>query len=307
MTNYDNVKKGLDFLRGKDNISDSTIDFFSDIIRAQHTTSESLQKLDISCSISKKQGMERMHKGLPLISLENMFLDDGLVKELFVAICEIIKKHGDSEIGQTEKLISAESEGILDLSTMIEKLFKHDNNYFQLLAEENSASEDLLVFIALSVAKPFFEAAAEKIRDLIAEDEWLKHYCPVCGSPAQIATLDGQDGKRFLHCMLCGTKWRFMRLQCSFCGNNQASGLKFMAEEGSSYRIDLCDNCGRYIKTLDERKFSEAGKEIIPVVEDIATMYLDMVAEKKGYKKSWFFPPSAENEEPVPEEKHIFH
>ena len=56
----------------------------------------------------------------------------------------------------------------------------------------------------------------------------------------------------------------------------------YTEKEGRAYRIDVCDKCKRYIKTIDAK---ELGMEVIPRIEDVGTMYLDILAEKQGYKR----------------------
>jgi FdhE protein len=72
-----------------------------------------------------------------------------------------------------------------------------------------------------------------------------------------------------------------MRIKCPFCGNEEQKTLAyFTVEEDERYRVEVCDNCKRYIKTVDFRKTNErADLE----VEDIATIHLDMLANEEGY------------------------
>ena len=59
--------------------------------------------------------------------------------------------------------------------------------------------------------------------------------------------------------------------------------MKYLyAEEEKGYRIDVCDKCKKYIKTVDSR---EITREVILPVEDIATLHLDIIAEEEGYKR----------------------
>ena len=91
------------------------------------------------------------------------------------------------------------------------------------------------------------------------------------------------DGKRILECSLCATNWSFMRVKCPFCENNDKDSLRFFfVDEKSPYRVDVCDKCKRYIKTVDERKLPK-NQEVVLVIEDIATSYLDILAEKEKY------------------------
>ena len=46
------------------------------------------------------------------------------------------------------------------------------------------------------------------------------------------------------------------------------------------YRVDVCNKCRRYIKTVELPKSSE---EPNLDVEDIATLHLDMIAYDEGY------------------------
>jgi len=45
--------------------------------------------------------------------------------------------------------------------------------------------------------------------------------------------------------------------------------------------MHLCGKCHQYIKTIDFRKIEESD----PVLEDLATLHLDVLATQKGYKR----------------------
>ena len=66
------------------------------------------------------------------------------------------------------------------------------------------------------------------------------------------------------------------------CGNKDQGSLQYFYGEGEdSYRIDLCDKCHRYIKTIDYRSLEGSD----PILEDLATLHLDVLAVQKGYTK----------------------
>ena len=46
-------------------------------------------------------------------------------------------------------------------------------------------------------------------------------------------------------------------------------------------RIDLCDSCHHYIKTIDVRTLEAPD----PCLEDLGTLHLDVVAARKGYSR----------------------
>ena len=45
--------------------------------------------------------------------------------------------------------------------------------------------------------------------------------------------------------------------------------------------MDLCDKCHQYIKSID----SWTLEELDPALEDLATLHLDILATRKGYKR----------------------
>ena len=293
------IESSLDSLKGKEYISEPTVDFFRNITKAQYKIKSQLCKEEIPFLLTDDAIKEKMQNGIPMITWDKLPLKESYLQDLFQEICKIMKNYEENESGNIQRLIDAEKSGDFKLSNLIEKLFQHDSSYFKTLSEDLKVSEDLLIFVSLNLAKPFFETVAEQLRDKIADKVmtdtiWLKNCCPVCGSSAQLAKLEKEAGKKILYCSLCGTEWRFMRIKCPFCCNEEQKSMKFLEQEKSPYRIDVCEQCKRYIKTLDERKGGDEKRAFIPSVEDLATMYLDIVAEKEGYERSWFFPPSVD-------------
>jgi FdhE protein len=72
-------------------------------------------------------------------------------------------------------------------------------------------------------------------------------------------------------------------LSCSVCGNKDPGTLHYFCGEGEeAHRIDLCDACRHYIKTIDCRSLEAPD----PCLEDLATLHLDVVAVQKGYDRS---------------------
>ncbi|MDD4169300.1 MAG: formate dehydrogenase accessory protein FdhE [Desulfotomaculaceae bacterium] len=127
--------------------------------------------------------------------------------------------------------------------------------------------------------KLFMPRYAQEIKNLRNFDQWLQGKCPVCGGRPSFALLDKEEGKRYLYCGLCEVKWRFNRLICPFCLNNES---QFFTVKGmEKYRVYFCDQCHGYIKTIDERRTGEADIDLF--WEDIKTMQLDILAINEGY------------------------
>ncbi len=140
----------------------------------------------------------------------------------------------------------------------------------------------LLVYLLQLCLRPALEQYAECTRGFLKESEWSEGFCPVCGSFPYLAELRGEEGRRYLYCAECGTDWGFERIGCPFCGNDEQKKLAyFSAENELQYRVDVCKSCKRYIKTIDFRK---TAQDLIPDVENLATLHLDVLAKKEGLK-----------------------
>ena len=76
---------------------------------------------------------------------------------------------------------------------------------------------------------------------------------------------------------------------CPFCGNDDYQSIRyFFVEENSTkdkaaFRVDVCDKCKRYIKTLDERKLGGCVKRDF-YMGNLHSIYLDILAQRDGYQ-----------------------
>jgi FdhE protein len=108
--------------------------------------------------------------------------------------------------------------------------------------------------------------------------------CPFCNARPVAGVLRGEgDGaERWLLCSLCSTEWQFRRVLCPGCGEENKDKLPiYTATEFPAARVDACDNCQTYIKSIDLTKDGHA----IPVVDEIATVALNIWAEEHDYAK----------------------
>ena len=108
--------------------------------------------------------------------------------------------------------------------------------------------------------------------------------CPVCESRPQLAVIrpEGQGGKRSLVCSWCMTEWEFRRILCPNCAEEDNAKLpRFSADEFPHVRVEACDTCKRYLKSIDLTVNGLA----VPVVDEIAAASLDLWAVEHGYEK----------------------
>jgi FdhE protein len=108
--------------------------------------------------------------------------------------------------------------------------------------------------------------------------------CPFCQQrPAAGVLRDaGQGTRRALVCGLCFTEWPFERIVCPSCGERRFDALPiYSAEQVAGVRVDGCDSCGAYLKTIDASKDATS----VPEVDDLATLTLDLWAREHGYRR----------------------
>jgi formate dehydrogenase maturation protein FdhE len=108
--------------------------------------------------------------------------------------------------------------------------------------------------------------------------------CPLCGGKPAVGVLrsEGDGAKKSLICMLCAHEWVFRRIYCPACGEQREPQMAFYsAPEIAHVRVDVCDSCHTYLKSIDLTKNGLA----IPIVDELATIPLDLWAREHGYEK----------------------
>jgi formate dehydrogenase maturation protein FdhE len=139
--------------------------------------------------------------------------------------------------------------------------------------------EQLLAWIFL---QPYAEYLADQ-REVLSVDG-APSSCPLCGGKPIVGVLrsEGDGAKKSLICMLCAHEWGFRRVYCPACGEEREPQMAFYsAPEIAHVRVDVCDTCHSYLKSIDLTKTGLA----VPVVDELATIPLDLWAREHGYEK----------------------
>jgi FdhE protein len=137
-------------------------------------------------------------------------------------------------------------------------------------------------FFARALLQPYAERLAASLPDTPYTGD--RFVCPICGSRPQAAVLrpEGDGGKRFLLCSLCLTEWEFRRILCAACGEENHQKLpRYSAEDLAAVRVEACDTCHFYLKSIDMTVDGLA----VPLVDEVATVPLDLWAAEHRYKK----------------------
>jgi len=276
------IIKRIDVIEKKRPSHKEILDFFKDIIKAQYKV-KPLIKVE-SVEINEETAKHQMREGFPLIDKKEIKLDTDSATTLFKKICRAIQRKNKKIAPEIKKINQAIRKKEIDLQEIFKKLIAGDKEYLDSIGEKIELEKWLLLFLAESSINPVLEAYADRLKGYVAQESWFRGYCPVCGSQPMIAELRKDAGERFLLCSSCGFQWRFKRLACPFCGNEDHKKLRHfhIEKEGKGYRVDVCEECKKYIKTIDIRELRE---EVVPIVEDMGTLHLDIIAQNEGYKR----------------------
>ena len=145
-------------------------------------------------------------------------------------------------------------------------------------AGDQSSLED---YLSRAILRPYVEI----LRGLpLAPDRVHRQgQCPFCGGrPWAGARRDGalmEGARRMLVCALCGGEWLFGRILCPACLEEDPRKLPiFQSEKYPGVRLETCETCHRYVKTID---MSEDNRPI-PEVDDLVSISMDLWAADEG-------------------------
>ena len=98
-----------------------------------------------------------------------------------------------------------------------------------------------------------------------------------------IGSLQEKEGKRVLTCSFCLSDYRTKRLGCTVCDETDFDKLAYYTvEDEPGFRVDVCQTCNSYLKVAD---FRELDRKFLPLLDDLASLALDILAVKKGFKR----------------------
>jgi len=244
------------------------------------------------------QGMTLLNEGIFPLATESMEkVRDRMIPVLSKAFPKIRPL--------LRKLEAALKKNQLDLKTCMESILHGREEIISQNALQLKTDPLTLKFVLGQLLKPLIEKQAENLRSVTQNLNWKKGYCPVCGSFPAVSYLKGSEGQRWLMCGLCSHEWRFMRTQCPFCENEDSEKSEFCFVEERAYeRAEMCHQCKKYLVGIDLRKYPY---EFIPEVAVAGMMYLDVLAQEKGFlpmaDSTWTLVPRFDTLSKVPKAK----
>lgn len=223
----------------------------------------------------------RRQRALGLVGAEPMVSD--LLEFLAVVFGYEEERASDSKVREAAQLLTASFD--LDLvSDLIAR--EHEHALATLAPFVPLATPEVADGFFWSVAEaPIVEGAAAQA---IVPATWQEGSCPICGGFPKLSVIAEESGEfmagaaRYLICGRCATAWGFGRATCPNCREHHPQRLGVFTNERWPWaRVDSCETCKSYVKTFDLRL--PGSREVIPLVDDVATLPLDLWAVDQGF------------------------
>ena len=200
-------------------------------------------------------------------------LDLTILLPEFRGFLGLVEKYGPAALAATAKELAAE-----DPAKWAEEL----SAWWAVPDSGGEGATGHRQFCARAFLEPYAEYLAEHTELPVLE--MTPSVCPLCGGRPQLGVLreEGDGAARSLVCSLCSTEWRYGRILCPACGESNETHLAiYIAEEMPHVRVEACETCRVYMKTVDLTKTGLA----VPIVDEIAAIPLDLWARERDYAK----------------------
>ena len=191
-------------------------------------------------------------------------------------LLRVVEQSGPAKLGEAaRKLAARDEQSHLQLLSVF-----WENTSWENTGNAPAAGTDN--FFARAYLQPY--AVGIRTRARLRWSGPTAFVCPFCKRKPGLGVLRplGEGSQRSLICSFCLAEWEFRRIVCPACGEEDPLKLPvYAAEELQHVRVEACDSCKCYIKTVDLTK-SGLGE---PVVDEMASVALDLWASEHGYAK----------------------
>ena len=254
--------------------------FYEAVFIAQAKSRDHLDLPPIS--LDPAEAERRIAERRPLIAMTDFVIDVAAARDLFLEIRECGRGVTAPLDEAARRLTEGLQSGELAPDTLFSAIIGEDDAYLDAIADQLAVERSVLAFIGYASLYPALASEAERLAAAhLADPAPLPlGQCPVCGNRPGLAALDDRGG-RYLICGFCAHPWPARRIFCPFCEVTDSETLRyFFTEAEPEYRVDLCDACKTYLKTIDTRHLS---RPFHPPLEKLVTLHLDVRAKDEGY------------------------
>jgi formate dehydrogenase maturation protein FdhE len=137
-------------------------------------------------------------------------------------------------------------------------------------------------YLSRAILRPYTEVL--RARGATVDRLHNPGHCPFCGGAPMISTRReipdaAEAAMRMLQCGLCGLEWNFNRVCCPSCSEEKPDQLPvYQSDAYPTVRIEACETCRRYVKSIDLTKDARPIAEI----DDVVSLSMDLWAMDEG-------------------------
>jgi FdhE protein len=251
-------------------------------------------------TLTADQVRAKMESEVPLLASLDLDIDVDAVRDLMIKLAAAVEaatqKHqphklrlpwfqsSDKTDSAARRIRIALEENKLDMGSLLPYVAAGESGPVFSAAQNLKLDPGLLMTLAQNALKPALRAWCRQLTPLAKGIPWNKGGCFVCGASAMLAEFQENSQEKHLRCGSCGADWRFRRLHCTRCGNEDHKTQRYLyAEETRErMRVEVCDKCKGYLKVISA--FTPTPPELL-IVEDLATLHLDYIAQERGYAR----------------------
>ncbi|BCS89742.1 formate dehydrogenase accessory protein FdhE [Pseudodesulfovibrio sediminis] len=277
------LKGKITQLKKKSYISTELIDLL-EAVAAQQLEARAESEVTLP-GIEHFASPEAVLQGVPLLGREDFPIDKPQAEKLLGTFITLLVDMGGPLGDGARAVREALDSNDLTSDELFQKFLEDDHKFFAPWAERMPEAPRTLSFLAFASLSPSLEAVGAQLAPNLPEVKVNPvGTCPICGSLPLISTLREKEGFRHCTCSFCRHEYRVKRIACPVCGEEDQKKLTFFTvEEEPGFRVDVCDTCKTYIKTID---FRDLDRIAVPILDDLDSLALDYVAAGQGYKRA---------------------
>lgn len=233
-------------------------------------------------ALTDQETIKKFPESFCLFQPDFIEINPTVIKSYSDELFSIIKNQMQTDKNLIERLIHIVQED-LDLIKIVIYILNNQIQEIQKISQDYQIPISLLEFISTALTRPIRSKAAKQISTKVEiEKYWHKGTCPICAQFPLFGTHKKEDNARFLWCYRCDFTWRFNRIICPFCQNEDREKLHYLlVEDNKTFRLYLCDVCSHYIKIADEKELDSFNINFDKLY--LITMNMDLIAQEKGY------------------------
>jgi len=237
-------------------------------------------------SLPPKYLAAKLARGVPMLAGEPVPVPTRVLLPTLLKLCDALAAGGAG--AAATHIRDAVDNGNIEPGSLFTALLNRNQAAIRTGASHRGLAPDLVWLVAELAVSPFVHALQRALLEHASSDDlrgaldaWHAGHCPACGSWPAVAEVVG--GHRALRCSFCSSAWELPSYACIYCSEG---GGKFVTaapnEDRKDRRVEVCSNCGGYLKTIDLPQLSPFP---LLSISDIETTDLDVSAMEHGYRR----------------------